>query len=64
MGLTLAQANSSLFERYLPVIRKFISSGACDEYQDDPRLSIQNLLWMCETGIAQSHTMPDDKSSR
>jgi len=64
MTTTLSDANALLFNRYVPIIQEAQSSGTPDPFSDHPRLSLSNLLWMCQTGGDQAAQMPDDKASR
>lgn len=59
--MTLSEANWQLFTRYGSLIA---SLDGADPLEDDPRLSLTNLSWMCAEGARLAHEMPDDKASR
>jgi len=62
MMTPLAKANTELFQRYKAIILKCDPDS--DPYQDDPRLSMENLAWMCTEAISCAAALPDDKASR
>lgn len=64
MSYTLQEANQELFQRYKVIIGAYTATRAPDSLAEDPRLSLSNLLWMCDTGIAQGDSLPIDKISR
>lgn len=52
------QANRTLFARYLDIIE----NAEMDALSANPRLSLENLAWMCRQGGKEG--MPLDKASR
>lgn len=60
----LAQANATIFGRYKNLLESYMASGGIDPMVNDPRLSLANLLWMCQAGILEAGHMPEDKASR
>ena len=59
-----AQANATIFRRYKMLLEIYTDSGGIDPMANDPRLSLANLLWMCQTGVVEASHMPEDKASR
>lgn len=57
---TVRDATALLFDRYANVI----AATPPDAIEEDPRTSLENLAWMCRTGIAEIDTLPEDKLSR
>jgi|AntRauTorcE11898_2_1112593.scaffolds.fasta_scaffold30140_1 hypothetical protein len=60
-SLSLADANRQLFTRYAALIA---AQDSPDLLGEDPRLSQDNLAWMCAEGARLAGDMPDDKASR
>jgi hypothetical protein len=61
---SLKAINAQLFARYQDIVRRAQATGEEDPFGQHPRLSLKNLQWMCETAIAMSEDMVDDKASR
>lgn len=61
--ISLSDANNILFQRYADMIATARSAHP-DSYADDPRLSLDNLSWMCRTAIRESDSIAPDKASR
>ena len=59
--MTLSDANARMFRRHLPIIEAALERG--DAAGADPRLSLENLDWMCRTA-SDPDAMAEDKSSR
>lgn len=57
----LGNANKAVFARYERLLE---GSAAPDPLADDPRLNIENLLWMCREVLTSTPPVPDDKASR
>jgi hypothetical protein len=55
-----AEASAEIFRRYLALL----DGCTHDPLEAHPRLSIANLVWICEQGVAQAHVLPLDKISR
>lgn len=55
---SLREVNAKIFTRYLDVIALVDD----DPLKEHPRLSLDNLAWMCRTALETP--MPDDKASR
>lgn len=60
---TIHEASLQLFAPYADIIRGEIEKNP-DPLADDPRLSLENLLWMCETAASKADQMREDKISR
>ncbi len=61
---SLPEVNSLLFQRYLVIMEEFVAAGRHDPWSRTPRLSLDNLTWMCRTGIERATEMEEDKASR
>ena len=56
----IADATRVLFERYASIIEE----AGPDTLSTDPRLGLDNLLWLCREGAKKVHELPIDKTSR
>jgi len=57
---SLRKTTNTLFKNYRTILLKVTK----DPLAENPRLSIENLLWMCEEGINSGDALPFDKVSR
>jgi len=64
MTLSMADANRSVFNRYLDLLADHRREGVKDPLANDSRLSLGNLHWMCTTGANTANMMPEDKAAR
>jgi hypothetical protein len=60
MPYTCTKATTEVFARYL----RLMESVGEDPMEGHERLSLKNLRWICEEGIAKSGQLPIDKLSR
>lgn len=62
--MSLTPVHQTLFSHYGEVISSAMENGIEDPFFGNPRLSLENLLWMCKTGEENCANMPEDKASR
>lgn len=60
--------NQALFARYKNMVLeeelRLSLAKLPDPYEEDPRLSLVNLLFLCDAGIRLNTNIPEDKASR